>query len=61
MTITIDAMDKALWEDNHLLPDTARKRLSHARTLQHVHGTFMTSALGKKEIRFITTSTIITA
>lgn len=61
MTITIDAMDKALWEDKHQLPDTARKSLSHARTLQHVHGTFMTSALGKKEARFITTSTIITA
>lgn len=42
------------------LPDTARKSLSRARTMQHVHGTFMTSALGKKEARFITISTVIT-
>lgn len=38
-----------------------KKSLSHARTLQHVHGSFMTSALGKKEAQFIATSTVITA
>lgn len=37
------------------------KAFCHACTLQHVYGTFMTSALGKKEARFITTNTVITA
>lgn len=53
-------MGRQAFAVSHSLTLLEKAFLMHP-TLQHVHGTFMTSALGMKEVRFITTITVTAA